>query len=149
MDTAVLPRALDESFGFNLDRTATLVRRELLRVLAPEGLLPEHWQVLVVLGENGPLSQQQLADVLRTDKHAMSRTLARMERSGWIRRAPSPGDSRVRVVHLARKAAARLVPMRNAVRGRFRQRLAPLAGADTDRLIHLLRHVRAILEDTP
>jgi DNA-binding MarR family transcriptional regulator len=144
-----LPRALEQSLGFNLDRTAMLFRRELLRALARDGLLPEQWQVLSVLADAGPLSQQQLADVLLADKHAMSRTLTRMERNGWVARERSVRDFRAQVVRPTPKASRRLGPMRAAVRQRFRQRLATLPGEDADRLLSLLRQLRALLKDTP
>ena len=144
-----LPRELDQSIGFNLDRAAVLFRRDLIRVLAPDGLLPEQWQILIVLADAEALSQQQLADALAADKHATSRMLARMERDGWIRRTPSPDDSRSQIVRLTRKAGVRVDAMRANVRNHFRQRLAPLATANRDKLLDLLRQLRTILRETP
>lgn len=144
-----LPQELDQSLGFNLDRAAVLVRRELIRALEPEGLQPEQWQILIVLADAKELSQQQLADVLLGDKHAMSRMLARMQRDGWIQRRPSPDDSRSQRVRLTRKAQERLAPMMATVRARFRTRLAPLAAPDRERLLALLRQLTTILRDTP
>lgn len=147
--TFTLPRELDQAIGFNLDRAAVLVRRELVRALAPDGLLPEQWQLLVVLADAKALSQQQLADALFTDKHAMSRMLARMERDGWIQRTPSPDDSRSQVVRLTEKAGDRLESMKAVVRARFKKRLAPFAAEDRRKLLDLLRQLRTILQDTP
>lgn len=144
-----LPRELEQSLGFNLDRAAVLFRRDLIRVLAPDGLLPEQWQILIVLAEGKALSQQQLADALAADKHGTSRMLARMERDGWIRRAPSPDDSRSQIVRLTRKASERLDAMRANVRNHFRQKLTPLASTDRDKLLDLLRQLRTMLQETP
>lgn len=144
-----LPSVLDQSLGFNLDRAAVLLRRELIRALAPDGLLPEQWQILIVLADAEELSQQQLADVLLADKHAMSRMLARMQRDGWIQRKPSPDDSRAQIVRLTRKSRDRLEPMMTAVRARFRKRLAPMAAEDRQRLLDLLRQLTTTLRTTP
>jgi MarR family transcriptional regulator, multiple antibiotic resistance protein MarR len=144
-----LPHELDQSLGYNLDRAAVLLRRELIRAFAPEGLLPEQWQILIVLADAKELSQQQLADALLADKHAMSRMLARMERDGWIQRKPSPVDSRSQRVRLTRKSRQRLAPMVATVRARFKKRLAPISQEDRTRLRDLLRQLTTTLRDTP
>lgn len=144
-----LPHELEQSLGFNLDRAAVLLRRELIRALAPEGLLPEQWQILIVLSHAEELSQQQLADVLLADKHAMSRMLARMERDGWVQRRPSPDDSRSQRVRLTRKSVDRLQGMVATVRARFKSRLRPMPTEDRDRLLGLLRQLTTTLRSTP
>ena len=83
------PALLDDALGFNLDRVAKLFRRELVRALAEHGLSPEQWQTLAVLLLRGqPLSQREICALTLRDKPAVSRMVARMERDGWVRRAP-------------------------------------------------------------
>lgn len=53
--------------------------------------------VLQVLGA-GALPQARLAAAFEVQEQTMSRTLVRLERQGYVRREPDPGDARRRLV---------------------------------------------------
>jgi DNA-binding MarR family transcriptional regulator len=144
------PRALQASIGFQLNRVAQLFRRELLHALAAEQLQPEQWQVLVALAEAAePISQQTLVDLTLTDKHTVSRMLARMERDGWVVRVAHPADARSQLVQLSKKAKARHVKLQSAVHSQFIPILSELAERDKQELFRLLLQLRRIMKDTP
>ena len=52
------------------------------------------------------LTQQEMAYRLQADKAAVARTLAQMERQGFVERRPDQGDRRVARVYLTERARA-------------------------------------------
>ncbi|WP_405086073.1 MarR family winged helix-turn-helix transcriptional regulator [Microbispora sp. NBC_01389] len=78
---------------------AALGHRVLLAALLAEiGLYPGQDRVLNALWANGPMSQNRLAAAVGIDMSTMTKSLQRLERGGFVSRAPSPGNRRVSVV---------------------------------------------------
>jgi DNA-binding MarR family transcriptional regulator len=63
-------------------------------------MTPEQWIVLARLWTQDRLTQTELGALTHKDKPTMSRILALMEKRGWLKRVPSPADSRQHVVML-------------------------------------------------
>lgn len=72
-----------------------LVRRRLAESLAPVGLTPAAFMVLVDLAGGQKRTQADLADRLGVEQPTMANTLARMERDGLISRTRRTGDGRI------------------------------------------------------
>ena len=70
---------------------------QLLREL---GLRPGQELLLMHLWEVGPSRQSVLADVFDTDSASMTRTVQRLEHSGYVKRAPDPADGRASLVEV-------------------------------------------------
>ena len=56
---------------------------------------------LYVLGLEGPARAGDLATALRLTRPTMSKQLSRLERAGFIERAPDPADARASIVRLS------------------------------------------------
>ncbi|MEU0033600.1 MarR family winged helix-turn-helix transcriptional regulator [Streptomyces sp. NPDC006333] len=69
--------------------------RQLFRAV---GLHPGHELLLMHLWDSGPQRQADLAVVFDTDSAAMTRTVQRLERAGFVRRRPDPDDGRATLV---------------------------------------------------
>nr|WTB34880.1 MarR family winged helix-turn-helix transcriptional regulator [Streptomyces sp. NBC_00830] len=69
--------------------------RQLFRAV---GLHPGHELLLMHLWDTGPQRQADLAVVFDTDSAAMTRTVQRLERAGFVRRRPDPNDGRATLV---------------------------------------------------
>lgn len=67
-------------------------------LLRPLGLHPGQELLLMFLWEHGPQRQTDLARHVATDSASMTRTVQRLERSGFVRRRPSTDDRRVTLV---------------------------------------------------
>ncbi|MFF4773117.1 MarR family winged helix-turn-helix transcriptional regulator [Microtetraspora fusca] len=86
---------------------AALGHRVLLAgLLAEIDLYPGQDRVLLALWEHGPQSQNKLAALLGIDVSTMTRSLQRLERSGFISRCPSPANRRISVVSTTPKGDA-------------------------------------------
>lgn len=76
-------------------RLHILRARQLFREL---GLHPGQELLMMHLWDTGPQRQSDLAAVFDTDSAAMTRTVQRMERAGFVRRRPDPTDGRASLV---------------------------------------------------
>lgn len=142
------PALLEGSLGFNVYRCSLLLRRELIRALAPHGMTPEQWHVLAVLVDAAaPVSQAEIVDLLQKDRPTVTRVLQRMERDGWVVRTPDAADARV--VRVAVTAAGRRLHGR--IPGLLTAQLdvlwRGLSEERIERLIRDLKHVRRLLGD--
>lgn len=77
----------------------------------PTGTRPAHCHALIELGETERLSVRELADRLRVDKSAASRTADRLVRDGLAATAEDPRDRRVRSLRLTADGARRLASL--------------------------------------
>jgi DNA-binding MarR family transcriptional regulator len=69
--------------------------RQLFREI---GLHPGQELLMMHLWDSGPQRQADLAALFDTDSAAMTRTVQRLERAGFVRRRPDPHDGRVTLV---------------------------------------------------
>src|ERR671922_2298689 len=76
----------------------------------------------------GEQSIAALADALEVTQQAVSKTVAELERLGYVRRRPAPEDARVRLVSLTDRGRAAVEATREeraAVVAELRERLGP------------------------
>ncbi|MDH6218080.1 MarR family winged helix-turn-helix transcriptional regulator [Streptomyces pseudovenezuelae] len=76
-------------------RLHVMQARQLFRSV---GLHPGHELLLMHLWDTGPQRQADLAEVFDTDSAAMTRTVQRLERAGFVRRRRDPNDGRATLV---------------------------------------------------
>src|SRR5262249_10199284 len=76
------------------------------------GLYATDVEVLDLLGRAGPLAAGQLAEVTGLTSGAVTRLIDRLERAGYVRRAPNPPDRRsVLIVPVAERLAHDITPL--------------------------------------
>ena len=143
------PQSLRDALGFNVTRLATLFRRHFVRAAARWDLTPEQWQILVTLVEadGKPLSQNDIAHVTLKDKHALSRTLDRMQRDGWITRRPDASDARAYRIEASARARRELPEIRRALDASFEPRFQQLPAADRRQLQKLVLQLIDVFEE--
>jgi DNA-binding MarR family transcriptional regulator len=83
--------------GRLLSTAARLVEHAWAEALEKQGLTHAGLIALHLL-DAGPLSQSELAARARVENQTMSRTVERLEREGFVRRAPDRADRRRQVV---------------------------------------------------
>ncbi|SNT02394.1 DNA-binding transcriptional regulator, MarR family [Streptosporangium subroseum] len=67
-------------------------------LLAEVDLYPGQERVMAALWDNGPQSQNALAKIVGIDVSTMTKSLQRLERSGFVSRSPCPTNRRISVV---------------------------------------------------
>jgi DNA-binding MarR family transcriptional regulator len=79
-------------------RLARIHRMTAGRLLRRIGLHPNQELLMMHLWDAGPQRQADLVALLDSDSATMTRTIQRLERAGFVRRASSPTDRRVVIV---------------------------------------------------
>ena len=67
-------------------------------------LTPEQFLLIDLLWNNGPMSQQQLADQMQKDKNSVTKLVDAIERKGFVQRSQNPQDRRSNTIILTEKA---------------------------------------------
>jgi DNA-binding MarR family transcriptional regulator len=91
-----------------LDHLARVARRSGEATLEPGGLRPRHLIALRLLSEQGPASQQGLADSLSLDPSNVVGLLNELEERGLITRRRDPADRRCHIVELSPRGGEEL-----------------------------------------
>ena len=129
------------SAGFLANHMARLFAAGLQRRVAPLGLAPAQFMVLLELWQDDGLTQRDLVERLDVEQATMANTLARMDREGLITRRRSETDRRARVVEITPKARAMREAAIAAAKAQNEAALAGLTGTERDELLRLMRKV--------
>lgn len=129
----------ERSAGFLANHLARQFHQALAARIAPLGLAPAQFMVLVELWAEPGLTQGELVRRLDVEQATMANTLARMARDGLIERRPVEGDRRARGVFPTARAAA----LEQPAKARAEQvNAVALAGLDPDERDSLLALIR-------
>ncbi len=88
-----------QRFGLQRDRMRAALARH-------AGISATDLDTLEHLEADGPLTQKDLGDRLSLTSGAVTMLVDRLERAGWVRRRPYPGDRRYVLIELSPHAAA-------------------------------------------
>jgi MarR family transcriptional regulator for hemolysin len=96
-----LPVSLEERFSAALHTSSRLWRLALDKRLKHLGIGQSGWVTIAMVAKSAePMSQRALADLVGVEGPSMVSMLDRLERDGFVVRAPSPLDRRVKLVQL-------------------------------------------------
>jgi len=133
--------ARHDSAGYLANLLARLLAQALASEIAPLGLAPAQFTVLVELWREPGLTQRQLVERLDIEQGTMTATLARMERDGLILRRPHKDDGRARSIRLTAKAESALPKAIEAAMAVNSLALAPLSAGERRVLLTLMQRV--------
>lgn len=108
--------------GFLVHDVSRLRRSAFDRCLKSMNVTRSQWWVLAYLSRTDGMTQSQLAEELDLGKVAIGGLIDRLEKSGFVRRAPDAVDRRVNRVFLETKAHA-LVGRLRKINHRFNQQI--------------------------
>jgi MarR family transcriptional regulator for hemolysin len=115
--------------GFSLLDTARLYRRRFQERSRDLALDLIQCRILITLADNEGVTQQRLAQLIVINPAPLGRSLDRLERCGWIKRHPRPGDRRARSLAITAKAREHLPLIRRLIQ---KSELAALQGLSRD-----------------
>ena len=96
-----LPETFEERFSSALLTSARLWRLALDKRLKHLGIGQSGWMTIAMIAKSDePMSQRALADLVGVEGPSMVSMLDRLERDGFVARAPSVLDRRVKLVQL-------------------------------------------------
>jgi MarR family transcriptional regulator for hemolysin len=106
-----------------------------------------HYFLLVAIGEGGGnLTQQQLADLLETDKVLMVSILDNLTKAGMVRRMTSREDRRKHLIVLTPKARRALPEIKKVISDLNKRALRSLPGNLSTRFTEALAGIKSELE---
>ncbi len=76
--------------------------------LAPSGLRTTQFSILAKLRRLGPLTINELANVMVTDRTTLGRNVQPLQRDGWIKIEPTASDRRAKKLRLTKTGEQRL-----------------------------------------
>ncbi|WLR51851.1 MarR family transcriptional regulator [Bacillus tianshenii] len=121
-------------------QTARYVKKEVDGTLKQYGLYHSQWAILHCLKKFGPMSQTAIWQYLNVEAPTVTRTVKRLEETGWVLRK-SGADKRERVVALTDKAVEALPEVEAAVREFEGKMVRSLSDEQQDTLLILLRMI--------
>lgn len=86
-----------------LNQRVRYLTTELNAKLNNHGLYHSQWSILYCLDQFGPMTQTAIWKYLHVEAPTVTRTLSRMEKSGWVRRITGT-DKRERVIEMTEEA---------------------------------------------
>ena len=137
-----------ENLADDLDKRLTALwhtlgrrgKRELSRTAA---------SVLATLRDTGPRRITDLAESEAVAQPTVTTLVGRLERDGFVRRAPDPDDARAVLVHLTSDGLERLNAMRAAREVLLEARLAALTAHEREVLARALPVLDKLIEEGP
>ncbi len=131
--------ALREQVGFLLGSIVRCKRLWFHNLLAPSGITPRQYAILLQLREGDGQTLNDLARRLFVDATAMSRTLSRMEKAGLVTRTRCTSDRRAYEVHLTEEGKGILARLQPDLEAAEEQMLAGLDAGRVETLKEILR----------
>ena len=133
-----LPPALMERVGFLLAMAKGGAESICMSALAPTGLHVRQYGLLLVLATEGPLSQGELAEWVRTDRTTMVALVDDLEERGYVRRERNPLDRRAYLLQLTPEGRRAPTRVRTLMRRAENQLLRSLDDREREQLVELL-----------
>ncbi|MBU8880508.1 MarR family transcriptional regulator [Bacillus sp. FJAT-29790] len=118
--------------------------KSLNEVLVPLGLYSAQWAIIYLLKTNGPATQKDLSLYLGVEAPTMTRTLARMENSGWISKI-SGSDKREKRIMLTENANKEYDHWLNAVRTYEKQLLRNVSEEEITTILTVVKKMNESL----
>jgi DNA-binding MarR family transcriptional regulator len=132
---------LTDRANFLLSQLGFHVAQTFAERLAPLGIAPNHFGLLMHLDRSEGSTQQQLADLLGIHRKVMVGLLDDLEKRDLVERRRHPADRRAHALHLT-TAARELLPRAREIADRHEDEiLAPLSTAERARLLATLQRI--------
>ena len=94
-------------------------------------------RILIVLGETGPITQQELTEHLRIQPASASEVIAKLENAGLVIRSINEADRRTAVISLTEQGLRQSEEARAQRIERHRQMFSALSGEEKEQLLRL------------
>lgn len=112
--------------------------KEVNEYLQKHGLYSSQWSILYCLKSNGSMTQSDIWRYLNVEAPTVTRTLVKLEESGWIIRTTG-SDKRERLVSLTEKALEFLPLVDQDVKNFEQNMVASLSDDEQEQLYALLK----------
>lgn len=123
-----------------LNQQNRFLAKEVNNRLYDHGLYASQWSIIFCIERFGPMTQTAIWKYLNVEAPTVTRTLSRMEKSGWIVRLQG-NDRRERVIELTEEAKRKFATVRKTMDEFERHVLADLSSDEKEQLQLLLQKI--------
>ncbi len=141
--------ALDQRIPFLLSQLGAHLAEHFQNGLAPLGVEPRTYAVLLALAEADGQSQRQLSQRLGIHRNVMVTVVDSLERQGLVARRPHPDDRRAFAVTLTEKARDLLPALDEQGKALEDELTEPLSANERATLLRVLQRISAAAGLTP
>lgn len=135
--------AAGKQLGFLLARHGRIMNTRLRQALDSSGLSPRHAVLLCRLEESGPISQQQLIEILFIDASALVSVLNDLENERLVERRRDPADRRRHIVEITPDGKHAVASIEVAVADVEQEAFAGFSADELSQLHGLLSRIHA------
>ena len=114
--------------------------KEVNDALKEFGLYSSQWSILFCLKQFGSMTQKEIWKYLNVEAPTVTRTIVRLEESGWINRREGT-DKREKIVQLSSSAEQKVPEIEKRIRRVEENLLSKLSDEEQNQLIHLLKKI--------
>lgn len=136
-----------QSLGFHCSLTLKAFVADLACRLKGTGVSPAQYRILAHLMADGPLAQSELCELLAISAPSAARLIDRMERDGWVARAPDADDRRIKRIVPTERTSALWDQISIHSWELLEQAYAGIDPEEINKVMDLLNRVRSNLED--
>ena len=137
--------ALEKSIGFKINQTANKINSKFNIVLQKYDIAPEQRATLEIIKYEKDVNQTKIANILAKDKTTISRTLATLEKKGFILKKQI--DKRTNLIELTNKGEKILEESALTIQT-FRENLSSkLDENDLNKIVELLEKVASSIDE--
>lgn len=137
--------ALEKSIGFKINQTANKINSKFNIVLQKYDIAPEQRATLEIIKYEKDVNQTKIANILAKDKTTISRTLATLEKKGFILKKQI--DKRTNLIELTNKGEKILEESALTIKT-FRENLSSkLDENEINKIVELLEKVASSVKE--
>jgi DNA-binding MarR family transcriptional regulator len=133
---------LDELIGYAVRRAQLSIYEDFAASLGADGITPQRFSALVIIGSNPGISQSRLAEVMGIARSGVVSIIDEFEKAGLVERQDS-GDRRSYNLRLTKEGQKQLRKYKNAVKEHDDRIARQLTMAERQRLRELLGRICA------
>lgn len=114
--------------------------KEVNEALREFDLYSSQWSILFCLKQFGSMTQKEIWQYLNVEAPTVTRTIVRLEESGWVVRCEGK-DKRERIVQLSSFAEQKVPEIENRIRQTEERLVSDLSDEEQEQLIVLLKKI--------
>lgn len=142
-DSFTPPAAVTNAVGFLVNEVAGLFRFTFEQILAKHQLRRRQYLMLLVLRDEGPMSQQALGQRLGMDRTTTMQLAQALADAGAVKRQDDPSDRRIYLLSLTPNGRRLTATLEGLIKRAEHELLAPLAAEQRATFASQLRAILA------
>jgi MarR family transcriptional regulator, transcriptional regulator for hemolysin len=123
-----------------LHQSTRFLSKVINKRLQDHGIFQSQWSILFCIKEFGPMSQTDIWKYLNVEAPTVTRTIAKLEKNGWVLREKGE-DHREKIVVLTEKAKQEIPKIEETVEALEEQLLQELSITEREQLVGLLKKI--------